>query len=145
MNNRISHLFEPWSTLGTVSEFDEFVRRFWNNLEPRAVQHDNLSIWQNEHGAIVELSLPGIEREDIDTSIERSVVTVKATPKQRILEEGTVAKTIERPHEKIERTVQLPFDIQADQVHAVYKQGILSLTLPRSEAQRPKQISIAAG
>lgn len=145
MNNRISHLFEPWSAFGNMQDVDELFRRMWNTFESRAAQEGSMSIWQNEHEVLVELDLPGFELEDVDLSIENAQVSIKATPKVRTLDEGVTARVVERTQDVVERTVRVPFDIQAEQAEATLRHGVLSLRLPRSEAQKPKRIAITAG
>lgn len=144
MNNRIGHLFEPWASVGNLNDVDELFRRMWNSLEGRAVHEGNVSVWQNEQEAIVELDLPGVDLDDVDLSIENSVVSIKATP-QKTLEEGVKTRLVERNLNVVERSVQLPFEIQAEKAEATLRNGVLTLKLPRSESQKPKRVSITAG
>ncbi len=145
MNNRISHLFQPWSAINGLNDVDDILRRVWSQLEDQSGQDRSLNVWQNDQEAIIELDLPGFDLEDVELSIEGPVVNVKATPKARTLDDGVKARVVEHQTGVVDRTIRLGFEIQTDQAEATLRSGILTLRLPRSEAQKPKRIAINAG
>jgi HSP20 family protein len=103
-----------------------------------------MNVWANEEGLVVTAELPGIEPETLDISVVDNTLTLKGNRAPEKLEEGDVYHRRERKYGKFTRTFQLPFDIEADAVEAVYEKGVLQITLPRAEADKPKKITVKA-
>jgi HSP20 family protein len=101
-----------------------------------------INVWTNDDGAVVEAKLPGINPQEIDISIEAESVTIAGKRDSVELEENEKFLRRERRHGKFNRTFQLPFIVNADAVEATYENGVLHLTLPRSEADKPKKIAV---
>lgn len=102
-----------------------------------------LNIWTNEgfetepKEAKVTVKLPGYSNEEIDVSVANNIVTIKGGHKVQEGQEGQ-----EGQEDTFERSIEPPFSIDAAKVEAVYSKGILTLTLPIAEAQRPRKISL---
>lgn len=98
-----------------------------------------LAVWQDDANVYVEADMPGFKSDQIEISIE-----------QRTLLIGGERKREQRPGEgfdnrlygRFEQRVLLPLDVQADQVDAKYDAGVLKLTLPKSEAAKPRKIAV---
>ncbi len=103
-----------------------------------------MNVWANEEGLVVTAELPGIEPETLDISVVDNTLTIKGNRAPEKLEEGDVYHRRERKYGKFTRTFQLPFAIEADAVEAVYEKGVLQITLPRAEADKPKKITVKA-
>ena len=101
-----------------------------------------MNIWTNEDGVIVEAKLPGATPEDFEISVEGETVTVAGDRAQKALEEGEKFLRRERRYGKFSRTFQLPFAIEADEIEATFEKGILRISLPRAEADKPKKIAV---
>ncbi len=101
-----------------------------------------MNIWTNEDSAIVEARLPGANPEDIDISVEGETVTVAGSREPEALEDGEKYLRRERRYGKFSRTFRLPFAIEADEVQATFEKGILRVSLPRAEADKPKKIAV---
>ena len=92
----------------------------------------------------VEALAPGVAPESIDVSVLRNVLTISGE-KQRHPEaiQPEAFHRSERAAGKFVRTLELPVEIDADQVSAQYQHGLLRITLPKASAARPKQISVS--
>ncbi len=101
-----------------------------------------LNAWSNDEKLIVRVEMPGFSPDDIDVSIMNQTMTLKGTRAQEELGETDIFHRQERGHGKFVRTVELPFAVEADSVTASYKRGILTLEMPRAEADKPRKISI---
>ncbi len=101
-----------------------------------------INIWTNQEGAVIEAKLPNFNPEDIDISVEGETITIAGERTPEELEAGKQYLRRERRYGKFSRTFQLPFAIAADAVEADYEKGILRITLPRSEADKPKKIAV---
>ena len=101
-----------------------------------------MNIWTNEDGAVVEAKLPGVSPEDIDISVEGQTVTIAGSRAQEALEDDERYLRRERRFGNFSRSFELPFSIEASQVEATFKNGILNITLPQAEADKPKKIAV---
>jgi HSP20 family protein len=104
-----------------------------------------MNVWTNEEGGVVTAELPGVDREDIDISVQDDTLTLRGTRKRDEPEEGGTYHRRERGTGAFARTVQLPFRVEAGEVEATFESGVLNITLPRAEEDRPKRIAVKAG
>ena len=124
-------------------EMDRLFTR-WPARRTVAGSYPATNVWTNEEGAVISVELPGVAPEDIDLSVVGDTLTLSGTRKQEE-EEGVTYTRRERGHGEFSRTFQLPFQIQGDQVEASFDKGVLHITLPRVEEDKPKRIEVKAG
>lgn len=104
-----------------------------------------MNVWANQDGAVVTAELPGVDPEDIDISVVGDTLTVTGTRQPDELEEGETYHRRERRYGRFSRAFRLPFEVEAGQVEAVFEKGILNVTLPRAEVDKPKKIAVKTG
>ncbi|MBN1177887.1 MAG: Hsp20/alpha crystallin family protein [Anaerolineae bacterium] len=104
-----------------------------------------MNVWTNEDGAVVTAELPGIAADDISISITGDTVTLSGSRKPEEPGEDAAYLRRERRHGNFTRVFQLPHKIAADQVEAVFKKGVLHISLPRAEDDKPKKIAVKVG
>jgi HSP20 family protein len=107
-----------------------------------APNYPAINVWTNEDGAVVTAELPGVDANDIDISVVNDSLTLSGERKVEGLEEGNQYHRRERGYGKFNRTFQLPFKVEADNVDALFENGILHLSLPRAEADKPRKITV---
>ncbi|MBQ6517804.1 MAG: Hsp20/alpha crystallin family protein [Anaerolineaceae bacterium] len=97
-----------------------------------------------EDAYTVKLTMPGIDKDNIDISLTDGVLTVKGETKDDEEKEGENGKWLVREHKHFTyyRSVRLPSEVQADKAEAEYKNGVLLLTLPKAEEVKPKSIPV---
>jgi HSP20 family protein len=94
-----------------------------------------VSLSEDKDNAYVRAELPGVKREDLKVETADGALTITAARKAKNGEkEETVSST---------RSVTLPPDVEAEKVVATYENGVLTVTLPKREALKPRQIAIA--
>lgn len=99
-----------------------------------------LDIADTGEGFVVRASLPGFRPDDVNVTVTGDTLTIVA---ERQLEDGNASYLLrERWTGRVTRTITLPTAIQGDQVQAHFENGELTLTLPKSESLRPRQIPI---
>ena len=98
----------------------------------------------DERGATLYAVLPGFEPGDIGIEVAGDRVSLSVERPEPAEAEGVVASRRERVYGKLRRTLRLPFEIDADGVHARYERGILELQLPRMPKEQPKRITVTA-
>lgn len=107
-----------------------------------APSYPAMNVWTNDEGALITAELPGIDPDDIDISVVGDTLTLSGSRQPEELQEGETYHRRERSFGKFSRTFQLPFQVEADQVEASFKNGVLSISLPRAEQDKPKKIVV---
>jgi HSP20 family protein len=85
--------------------------------------------------------VPGMRKEDIDISLQDGMLTI-AGERARSSGEGDNAERTERFSGKFRRSITLPTRVDAGKVSATYKDGILTVTLPKAEEAKPKKVEV---
>jgi HSP20 family protein len=92
---------------------------------------------------LVDLDLPGVHREDIELTVERNVVTVRAT-RTAARQDGDEVIIDERPYGEFSRQLFLGDNLDPSGLSADLSDGVLSLTIPVSEASKPRRIQLGS-
>jgi HSP20 family protein len=101
-----------------------------------------LDVFQDKDHVFVKCELPGMKKEDIQISLHENVLTVTGERKhEQEVKEGDSYRS-ERFFGRFHRGVTLPVPVQASNVTAQYKDGILTVTLAKAEEAKPKQIEV---
>ena len=104
-----------------------------------------VNIWTNDQeGIIVSAELPGISPEALDISVTADTLTISGSRSPEDLPDGVQYHRRERYCDEFSRTVQLPYTVDTNQVEASAENGVLMISLPRAEAEKPKQIEVKA-
>jgi len=96
-----------------------------------------------DHGDYLEIraEVPGLAKEDLNVKIQGNYLEISGERKSDA-PEGYTAQRIERGTASFSRSFTLPTEVDAEKVEAILKNGLLSLTMPKSETAKPKQITI---
>ncbi|HVW03644.1 MAG TPA: Hsp20/alpha crystallin family protein [Vicinamibacterales bacterium] len=95
-----------------------------------------------EHDILVKAELPEMKREDIKVSFENNVLTIEGERKFETREDKDKYHRVERGYGAFRRTFTMPASVDAAGVSADYRDGVLTVKLPRREETRPRQIQI---
>ena len=101
-----------------------------------------LDVSETKNDLVVKAEIPGIDPKDIDISLANEMLTIKGEKKQEKEEKEENYHLIERSYGSFARTIRLPREVQSDKISASYKNGILKVTLPKSEEAKKKEIKI---
>ncbi|HLW35393.1 MAG TPA: Hsp20/alpha crystallin family protein [Chthoniobacterales bacterium] len=101
-----------------------------------------LDLYQNNDNVVAVLELAGMRKEDIEISLHDGMLTISGERK-RSSANGEKAERTERYVGSFRRTVSLPVQVDASKVSATYRDGILTVTLPKAEEAKPKRIEVA--
>jgi len=104
-----------------------------------------LDLYEDANNVYVKAELPGMKKEDIDLSLHDGCLSISGERKSESSHEGAEIYRAERFFGRFQRTVTLPTSVAADKVKAQYKDGILTVTLPKSEDAKPKHIDVNLG
>jgi HSP20 family protein len=103
-----------------------------------------VDVFETGDEVVVKASLPGFKPEDIDISVHGDVVTIKGETKEDNEEKAQNWYRRERRYGTVVRQISLPGEVSADKADAKFEDGVLRLTLPKSESAKPKQIKVQA-
>jgi HSP20 family protein len=139
--------WEPFSDLSTTMDrFFEDAFRPWRFFRPMIEETHwfPVEVSETDNDVEVKASLPGVRPEDIDISVHDDMLMVKAETRKESEEKHRNYYRQEFHYGSMQRSIQLPCRVEADRAEAIYQNGILSLKLPKSETEKPKQIKVHA-
>jgi HSP20 family protein len=125
---------DPWK------ELREIERLFDGAFHGERKRHPAVNVWTNDDEAVVRAEIPGMRTEDIDISVKGRTLTVKGSRRPGKEDASYIRR--ERWTGEFERTLELPFEVEADKVKAAYKNGVLTITLPGAESEKPRKINL---
>ena len=139
-----------WQNLGGLSGLrDEIDRLFELPLSELTRTSQLLSGWsvaldvyEDTDNVYVKAEMPGMKKEDINLSLHDGSLSISGERKSETSHEGTETLRTERFYGRFQRTVTLPTPVAIDKVKAQYKDGVLSVTLPKAEEAKPKHIDV---
>jgi HSP20 family protein len=139
-----------WSTFGRLTDLrDEIDRLFEMPLAEMTRGSQLLSGWtpaldlyEDKDNLYVRFELPGMKKEDIDLSLHDDSLSISGERKTEEKFHDAEVYRAERFFGRFQRTVTLPVPVAADKIKAQYQDGILRVTLPKSEEAKPKQIDV---
>ena len=130
----------PWQEMEQIQR--EMNRLFESFDTGSAKPFPPINLWANKDSVYVTTELPGCTSETIDLSVTGDALTIKGSRSEEKIKEGEVYHRRERKCGEFERTVQLPFVVNPDNVEARFNTGVLTVKLMRSEADKPRTIQI---
>jgi len=102
-----------------------------------------VDVYEDKDNLLVRAELPGMKKEDIEISLHEGFLTLSGERKAEEKQEGSETYRSERWLGRFHRTLSLPCAVVPDKIKATYTDGILTVTLPKAEEAKPKQIAIS--
>ena len=139
----------PWTGLSTMwKEMDRLFDRFWEGDFPQLPALGEwapaLDVSETKDAVLVKAEVPGMESKDIQLSLHEQVLTIKGEKKQEKEEKDEHYYGSERSYGASARAVRLPTPVDGSKVTATFKNGVLSVTLPKAAAAKGTMIPIKA-
>jgi HSP20 family protein len=137
--------YDPLSNFpATFRTFEDAVARMLN--EPRGARpwSPSVDIFETENELILKADLPEVKLEDIEVRVENQTLTLKGERKFEKDESNRGFHRIERQYGTFVRSFTVPASVDAEKVAAEYKNGVLTVRLPKKEAAKPRQVKIEA-
>ena len=136
-------------TNSTSRVFDTFFDDFFTPFISPAVSHSKaqnvdikVDIYEKENEVVIDAELPGIAKEDLFVDAKGKIVTLGGERKidEEVNDQNSYRR--ERRYGKLERSFNLPFEVNVENVKAAFTNGILTLTIPKPEKEEAKKIEI---
>lgn len=140
-----------WPTFGRLftlrDELDRFFEGSLGDLSRASSQllgvwNPAVDLYEDKDNVVVKAELPGLKREDIEVSLHDGALSISGERKGEEKVESAEMRRTERFVGHFQRTITLPATVKGDQVNAQYKDGVLTITLPKAEEAKPRQIEI---
>ena len=146
--DRMSAELEDWFDLAGSSATSDILGLYEGDWSPK------LDVFENDDAYSIKIDTPGIEQNDLQLSVSNNVLTLKGKREQKSHEEegkkkGNRYQREERFHGTFQRTLPFPMPVDetldARKIDAHLSQGVLELTIPKTEAVKPRKIEIKSG
>lgn len=99
-------------------------------------------LWETEDDLVIAFELPGVNEKDLTVSITGDLLTLKGERRWDDKVQDRSYHQMERVYGRFERCLQIPIPVQPDKVKATYRDGVLTVTLPKAEEVKPRAIKI---
>jgi len=123
--------------------------RLFENASPKVAQSEAARPWapavdilETENELILKADLPEVKQDQIDIRVEDGTLTLRGERKFEAVKDGKGYHRIERSYGAFSRSFSLPDTVQSDGVKATFKDGVLTVTLPKKEMAKPRQIKV---
>ena len=140
-----------WSGLERLSDLREEIDRLFEAPLAQLAQTSQLlsgwtpviDVFEDKDNFYVNVELPGMKKDQIELSLHEGCLSISGERKVAKTSEESDVYRAERFFGRFQRTVSLPAQVTADKVKAQYKDGVLTVTLPKAEEAKPKQIDVS--
>jgi len=134
--DRFGRWLDPWR------DFERMNRFASGPMAPQAVEFPAVNIWVAADLAMVTTELPGIDSKAIDISVVNDALTLRGSRQPDGPNQSESYHRRERWQGQFTKTLELPFPIEVNKIEARYAKGVLLISLPRAEADKPRKIAI---
>jgi HSP20 family protein len=134
---RLGRFWDPWQDFARMRR--SLLR---NGNQSSYVEFPAVNIWADADNAFMTAEIPGVDPETIELSVVGKSLTLRGARQSEELKERETYHRRERWEGRFSKTVQLPFTVESDKVNARFTRGVLTVELPRAEAEKPRKIIV---
>ena len=144
-------LLQRWDPFNELRQMQDTMNRLWRGFTPSTFDHEMeswsvpLDVVQEGDNIIVQASLPGVNPEDVQVTIEENVLTIKGQTKMEYERKEGSYLMRERRTGSFHRSLRLPDTADTAKAEPYYEHGVLTVTIPKAEAKKAKQLTINVG
>ena len=138
-----------WDTYSGLSGLQEQVNRLFESSFSRRADNSAVTTWapavdifETENELVVKADLPDVNEKDIDVRVENNMLTVRGERKFGEKAEKENYLRVERTYGTFSRSFRLPNTVNNETIQADYKNGVLTVTLPKRAESKPKQVKV---
>ena len=130
-----------WPMFGRLASLQDELDRLFES--PMRAWAPALDVHEDADNFVIRAELPGLKRDDISVSLHDGALVISGERTAEKVVEGVEVHRQERYYGKFQRALTLPAPVVADKIKAQYKDGVLTVTLPKAEEAKPKQIDVS--
>jgi HSP20 family protein len=139
--------WNPYQNVNTLQ--DQFNRLFESSLSNRGTEATTLTTWapavdiyETENELVLKADLPDINEKDLDVRVENNMLSIRGERKFETSVKEDNYLRIERSYGSFSRSFSLPNTVSTDAVRAEYRNGVLTVSLPKRAEAKPKQVKV---
>jgi HSP20 family protein len=145
-------ILNRWEPFRGAATLQEHVNRLFGNVLEHSGEESNLTSWapavdiyETEHELVVKADLPEVDPKELDIRVENNLLTIRGERKfEKKVNEDNYLR-VERAYGSFSRSFSLANTVNADAIKADYQNGVLTLTIPKREEAKLKQIKVNVG
>ena len=128
-------------------EMDRFLERFWDadEMRPAGAWAPDIDIAETKEALTIRAEVPGMEPKDMQVTLENGVLTLRGEKRQEMEQKDERLYRSERHYGSFARSLRLPANVDASNVTASFKNGVLTVVMPKTPEARGKAIPITTG
>ncbi|HYB70692.1 MAG TPA: Hsp20/alpha crystallin family protein [Candidatus Bathyarchaeia archaeon] len=139
----------PWTGMGSLKHemdrvFDRFLEGRWDEFPALGEWTPQMDISETKDSLIAKVEVPGMDAKDIQLSLQEDLLTIKGEKHHEKEEKDEHYHRVERAHGAFVRAVRLPVAVDPGKVTATFKNGLLTVTLPKTPAAKGTPIPVKA-
>ena len=137
----------PWTGMGGLKQemdrlFDRLLEAKWDEMPTLGEWAPSMDVSETKDSLVAKVEVPGMEQKDIQISLQENLLTIKGEKKQEKEEKDERYHRVERSYGSFMRSIRLPVAVDASRVTATFKNGLLTVTLPKTPAAKGTTIPI---
>ncbi|MBI1806486.1 MAG: Hsp20/alpha crystallin family protein [Ignavibacteria bacterium] len=135
-----------------VSEFavmQHEIDRMFDRFRGGMLDENSPSLWmpavdiiERENDYYIKAELPGVNKNDVRITVQNDVLTIRGEKKNETEKKSDNYRRVERSYGSFERSFTLPTSVKNDKIEASYDNGVLTISLPKAEESKPKEIEV---
>jgi HSP20 family protein len=132
MQREINRMFDKFFHGGTVDD-GSFGTSLWTPA---------VDVAEHDDAYQVKVEIPGVSKDDVKITMQDNILTIRGEKKQEKESKRSNSHRVERSYGSFQRSFTLPTSVKHDKIEASYKDGILTIAVPKAEEAKPKQIEV---
>ena len=140
----------PWRGMDVLRQemervFDRFFEPRWDEFEAVGAWAPKLDVSETKDAYMVKAEIPGVDQKDLSVSLQNQILTIKGEKHKEKEEKDEKYHRVERSWGEFTRAIALPGAADTEKVNATFKEGVLTITLPKTPAAKGTTIPVKAG
>jgi len=140
----------PWRGMDVLRQemervFDRFFEPRWDEFEAGGAWAPKLDVSETKDAYMVKAEIPGVDQKDLSVSLQNQILTIKGEKHKDKEEKDEKYHRVERSWGEFTRAIALPGAADTEKVNATFKEGVLTITLPKTPAAKGTTIPVKAG
>lgn len=151
LSTRVSRALRPWfgrdPFTNLQQEMDTLMRRFeadWNGDSSLAVVSPSVDLSETSDSVQIRMDAPGMKAEEINIEVSGNTIRISGEHKEEKEEKGKTFHRVERRSGSFSRSLTLPAAVKEDKVSAEYKDGVLTINLPKTDVAKTQTVKVIA-
>ena len=138
----------PFEALQSLRRLSSVLDEAFGNLQQEdggtitAAWYPACDVFEDKDAVKIVAEVPGVPAEDVKISLENNILTIRGEKKQQAEERNERVHRYERSYGVFERSFALPSTVDPDKIQAGYQNGVLTVTVPKAEKARPREIAV---